>query len=389
MNAAPPPNEPLETPSALLPADPPARAARWAGWLLLAVAAAALLFVLLVPLPETVRVSFVLVPAEGDDPVRSATGGTLAAVSVSEGQEIAKDAELFRVRSDEIRQVDARRRQVEAAEAALAERMRRNEAAHKGELELIAAQTAAAEQERTFRRRHYETVKNVRDRAEKLLANGLVSQVDFLRHELELAESEKNRATSDNTLMQLGLQRQAALNTRARQQGEEAAEAARLKLEGEALRAQLAGAEGDTLIVRAPFDAVVLSLAQRTPGSVIAAGSELCRLARRPAKPVARLLLPETGVPRLAVGQPVRLEVAAYPYQRHGVVEATLTWVSPAQVAVGNTSTFIALANPDPRTRDGLALRVGMGGEARVIIDRRTLAQRGLEPLRALREKLR
>ena len=187
--------------------------------------------------------------------------------------------------------------------------------------------------------------------------------------------------------MQLGLQRQAALNNRARQQGEEAAEAARLALEGESLRAQLASAEGDTLIVRAPFDAVVLSVAQRTPGSVIAAGAELCRLARRPAKPVARLLLPESGVPQLVYGQAVRLELAAYPYQRHGAVEAMLTWVSPAQVPVGNTSTFIALATPDFKTR--LALRVGMGGEARIIIARRTLWQRVVEPLQALKERLR
>ncbi|MBA3387140.1 MAG: hypothetical protein H0T95_11085 [Chthoniobacterales bacterium] len=121
-------------------------------------------------------------------------------------------------------------------------------------------------------------------------------------------------------------------------------------------------------------------------------GQELCQLARLDAKPRARLLLAESGLPKLAIGQRVRFFFEAYPYQRYGAVNAKLDWISPSVVSFPEGPRFIALASldeaPDRRAKP-LALRVGMRGEARVVVGRRTMIEYAFEPVRQLRENAR
>ncbi|MEP6956306.1 MAG: hypothetical protein ABI883_05725, partial [Chthoniobacterales bacterium] len=100
----------------------------------------------------------------------------------------------------------------------------------------------------------------------------------------------------------------------------------------------------------------------------------------------------EAGVPRLAVGQRARFFLDAFPYQRYGIVDAKLDWISPAIVASPEGPRFIALASlDDTRTRqrkEPLPLRVGMRGEARIVVGRRTMIESLFEPVRQLRESV-
>jgi hypothetical protein len=109
--------------------------------------------------------------------------------------------------------------------------------------------------------------------------------------------------------------------------------------------------------------------------------------------PLAWLWVPESAVGRLAKGQRVRLFFEAYPYQRHGTVPATIRWISPAAVKMGDERHFVAQADLEtPTIRAGAQsqkLRIGMKGEARVSIGHRTLAEYAFEPIRQLRENLR
>src|SRR5262249_19608168 len=94
---APPP--PIE--SGLLPQQP--QAARWIAWLLIALFVTATLAAVLVRIPETVRWPFVRVPEKGADPVQAPLLAVVQAVRPVEGQEVEEGAELFVLRSDEIR----------------------------------------------------------------------------------------------------------------------------------------------------------------------------------------------------------------------------------------------------------------------------------------------
>jgi multidrug efflux pump subunit AcrA (membrane-fusion protein) len=104
---------------------------------------------------------------------------------------------------------------------------------------------------------------------------------------------------------------------------------------------------------------------------------------------VARPTLPEKALPRLRSGQTLRLRYDAYPYQRYGSVPATLEWLSPAAISGANGATFQARCKFQPAQTSGwIQPRVGMRGEARILVGRRTVLQRALEPLRMLRERL-
>ena len=142
--------------------------------------------------------------------------------------------------------------------------------------------------------------------------------------------------------------------------------------------------------IRAPYHAAVISLTHRNPGGVVQNGAELCQLARADGEPRVRLLLQEAGVPKLAPGQKLRLFFDAFPYQRYGTITGKLEWISPAAVSSPEGQRFTGRATLDQtafRTRgQERPLRVGMKGEARLMVGTRTLIEYAFEPLRQLRE---
>jgi len=381
--------EPLDRPSGLLPTDPPVRGARWAAWLLLVLASAVLIFATVVRLPETVVATCTLVPVEGVDPLQAPIAGELAAILAREGQVVKAGAELFRLRSDEIRNARSHIDQLAEDTRAQSLRVRRLDESHTAELAIKDAEIMQAERELGFRTKHLATIQDIVRRSEGLAASGSVSPVDLLNRRLEEAESEKDRAVAEKTIQHLALERKEMETARERQRADETADAEKRRMQAATLEAQIADSSGDLKTVRAPYDAIVLRVLQRTPGGMVAMGADLCHLARVDSRLQARLLVPQAGIPRLAVGQRVRLFLDAFPYQRHGTLPAKITWLSPAPVNVDGVRHFIATAELEPGQTPSLAILPGMDGEARVLVGRRTLAERALEPLRALREKMR
>jgi len=391
MSANPNPRGPesLETPSALLATDPPARVARWTAWLLLAVSAAAAGFVTLVQLPEVVSASFVLEAADGTDPIQAPLAGEVDAVRVSEGQPVQAGQELFTLRSDEIRNWQEQFSRSREDQRALADRGTTLEETHKAELAITDAEIEQADREVKFREKYLTTSRDFLRRERELAEGGFVSQVDLLRYELDTAGAEKDLVVGEKAKQQLTLERQKLTTARVRQRTDERAEGQRLVLRITTLESELANCTGAVKSVRAPYDAVVLSLRQRNAGSVVAAGAELCQLARTASPPVARLSLPESSLHRLRSGQPLRLRYDAFPYQRYGSVPATLEWLSPAAVPGPNGATFQAKCRFLPARADSwIQPKVGMRGEARIVVGRRTVLQQILEPLHRLRERV-
>jgi len=213
--------------------------------------------------------------------------------------------------------------------------------------------------------------------------------VELIRYGLETAGAEKDLALGEKARQQVVLERQKLVTVRARQRTDERSEAEKLKVQISTLESELVNCTGAVKSIRAPYDGVVLSVRQRTSGNVVAAGTELCQLARSDAQPVACLTLPQSSLPRLHSGQPVRLRYEAYPYQRYGAVAARIEWLSPAAVPGPNGPTFQARCQFQPAEgRAWIKPKVGMRGDARIVVGRRTVIQKALEPLRILRENL-
>jgi multidrug efflux pump subunit AcrA (membrane-fusion protein) len=377
----------FDQPSGLLPTDPPARAVRWTGWLLLALALAAMIFAVSFRLPDVVVAPFVIVPVEGTAPIQAPVAGLLANVQVRAGQRVLAGDELFVLRSDALRDADARLRQLHEDQRALTEQVAKRTLSHASELAASDAQIGLSERELGFRQQHYAATRTILERKEKAVKDGLLPQLTVLSDRLVLAESETARVLAEQQLQQVKLKRQQQLDQRSRERTDEAASAEKLRVQIDALTAQLATSAGDLQSIRAPYDAMVLSVAAQTPGSVIAIGAELCQLARLEAAGQAQLSLPEAQMQRLRIGQGARLFLTAYPYQRYGSVPSEIAWISPAPISGPNAPSFIALATLQSG-REGMPVRIGMTGEARVLVGRRTLLELALEPIRGLREKL-
>jgi HlyD family secretion protein len=221
-----------------------------------------------------------------------------------------------------------------------------------------------------------------------------MSEFDLVRAKLDLAGSEKDYSVAQRTVQQVNLDRQRMVTERARLRGEELAEIEKLKLRVTALKSDLENTDKSTLAVRSPYDGVVISMEQRSVGTVVQQGQVLCQLAGLNAKPHARMLLNEAGLAKLAIAQQVRYFFDAFPYQRYGAVNGKLEWISPSAVSSSEGPHFIASASLDQTTIPGQGgqaypLRVGMKGEAHVIVGHRTLVEYAFEPIRQLRESFR
>jgi multidrug efflux pump subunit AcrA (membrane-fusion protein) len=382
----------IDIESQILPQDPPSWIVRWTAWLLLGVLFLAFIGAIVLKLPETVHCPFVLVPATGTDSIQSPHQGILSRVSVAEGEVVKKGAELFVLRADEIRGLDTQFRTLNEDLRTKEESLMQSDSAYKAQANIKEAEIDQAKNEVRFRENYAKTSYDLVERMGKLAKEGSSSEIELVRMKLDLAGSEKDLSVAQKALQQVNLDRQRMETEHTRLRGEQQAEIEKFKMRIGALKADLENAQDNLLTVRSPYDGVVISLDQRTVGSVVQQGQVLCQLLPQDAQPRARMIVNEAGLARLAVAQRVRFFFEAYPYQRYGVVVGKLDWIGHS-VTAADGSHFVALASLDradiqrPRGKS-LPLRVGMRGDAHIIVGDRTPVEYALEPIHQLRESM-
>jgi multidrug efflux pump subunit AcrA (membrane-fusion protein) len=383
----------LEQQAEMLPQHPPPAIVTWIAWLLVLLFITVAVAAVWVRLPDTVRCPFVIVSMDGSDPVQSPILAEVRDVKAMEGQEVEKGAPLFVLRSTEIRSWQTQLQTMQEDQREVERRRSRTEDLYKDQIEIKSEEIQQLEQEVAFREKHTKTSRDFLARTEILAKDGISSQVELLRFQLDLAQSEKETSIAQKAILQANLERKQIETERLRHRSEEESELLKIKVRMEALNRQLEDCEGDQMTIRAPYRAVVLSVPQRAAGSVVQGGQELCQLARVEGPLRARLQAQETGLPRLVTGQKVRLFFEAFPYQRYGTITGKLEWISPAAVTAGSNQSFLARANLDQlQFHSGPVqkpLRVGMRGEARILVGSRTPLEYAFEPIRQLREQLR
>jgi multidrug resistance efflux pump len=384
----------LDAESDMSPQEPPPWIIRTTAWILVGAFLFALVIAIVLRLPESVHCRFVLIPATGADPIQSPRQATINRVAIEEGQSVKAGEELFVLRSDEIRGWDTQFRTLSEDLRAKEEDRSRYESTYAAQIAIKNAEIEQAKSEVKFRENHAATSRDLVSRMEKLAKLGGESEVDLVKLKLDLAGSEKDLSVAQRTVQQVTLERERMQTEHARQHSEQESEIDKLKMRIGALKIDLENTQQNLLMVRSPYEGMVISMDQRTVGSFVQQGQVLCQLAPKGSKPRARMILSEAGLPKLAVAQRIRYFFEAFPYQRYGTVTGKLDWISPSAVTTADGSHFVALGSLDrdeisSRSGQALPLRVGMRGDARIIIGGRTLIEYAFEPIRQLRESMR
>ncbi len=383
----------LDAESEMSPQEPPPWIVRTTAWILVGAFLFALLIAIVMRLPETVHCRFILIPATGADPIQSPRQAIISRVAVEEGQPVKAGEDLFVLRSDEIRGWDTQFRTLTEDLHTKEEGLTQYKTAYAAQLEIKKAEIEQAKSEVKFRENHAATSRDLVTRMEKLAKQGGESEIDLVKLKLDLAGSEKDLSVAQRTLQQVNLDRQRMESEHVHQLGEQRAEIEKLKMRLGALKTDLENTEQNLLTLRSPYEGVIISMDQRTVGSFVQQGQVLCQLAPKDSKPRARMTLNEAGLPKLAVAQRIRYFFDAFPYQRYGAVTGKLDWISPSAVTTTDGTHFVALGSLDryeisPRAGQVLPLRVGMRGDAHIIVGGRTLIEYAFEPIRQLRESM-
>jgi len=296
----------------------------------------------------------------------------------------------------------------EAYEQALAQ-YRANRAAHDDQVAQAGAAVARLAQElaaaREVERKLARTVpmaQSVSARFDRLREEGFVSEVAALDRERERVEREQDLAAQAHTVRaldaalaqaqrQLEGTRSAYRRSLTAERAEALAQQARVR---EELDKQLTRREHVELA--APEAGVVKDLATRTAGTVVAAGTVLVTLVPAGDPIEAEVLVRNDDAGFVRTGQRAEVKVAAFPFQKYGMVAGEVLRVgpdaveSPSQVPRGAgeaalPATYrarLALASGSlPFEGERLALAPGMAVHAEIHLGRRPLLDYLLGPV--------
>ncbi|WP_232446017.1 HlyD family efflux transporter periplasmic adaptor subunit [Burkholderia ubonensis] len=144
------------------------------------------------------------------------------------------------------------------------------------------------------------------------------------------------------------------------------------------------------LLVLAPVSGVITDVTTTQPGDKILANTPLGSIAPSDARPVVKVAIAEQDRAFLHEGLPVKLKFNAFPYQRYGVIDGTLEYISPATKPLAQTKEpvyegRVALAR-DAYLIAGTKypLRYGMTATAEIVVRERRLIGFVLDPFRQI-----
>jgi len=94
----------------------------------------------------------------------------------------------------------------------------------------------------------------------------------------------------------------------------------------------------DLVVITAPEDGIVLSVAKRSVGSVMNQAEPLITIIKSDAPLVAEVMISSSDIGYLKLGDEAVLKVDAFPYQRHGLMKGRLLTLSEESFAPGAAS---------------------------------------------------
>lgn len=144
------------------------------------------------------------------------------------------------------------------------------------------------------------------------------------------------------------------------------------------------------LLIVAPVDGVITDVTSTQPGDKIQANTPLGGIAPKNARPVLKIEIAEQDRAFLHEGLPVKLKFNAFPYQRYGLINGTLEYISPATKPALQTKQPVYEGRVKPERDHYLVaeskypLRYGMTATAELVVRERRLIDLALDPFRQI-----
>jgi HlyD family secretion protein len=144
------------------------------------------------------------------------------------------------------------------------------------------------------------------------------------------------------------------------------------------------------LLIVAPVDGVITDVIPTQQGDKIQANTPLGGIAPKNARQVVKIEIPEHDRAFLREGLPVKLKFNAFPYQRYGLINGTLQYISPATKPAPQTKQpvyegRVTLERDHYQVADNkYPLRYGMTAIAEIVVRERRLIDLALDPFRQM-----
>jgi HlyD family secretion protein len=212
------------------------------------------------------------------------------------------------------------------------------------------------------------------------------------RHSQEYEQARAQVESSGQELNRLRLQYEAATSELTNLE-----EKLRLQLQSARLMADAAARirfenidKDNFLQIVAPASGVITDLTSTQPGDKIQANTPLGGIAPSNARAVLQMEIAEQDRAFLREGLPVKLKFSAFPYQRYGLINGTLEYISPATKPSAQSKQPVYEARVTLERDHYLVadhkypLRYGMTATAEVVVRERRLIDLALDPFRQI-----
>ena len=303
-----------------LEVDPPHWAARGLPYILILLFLTFLISSIVIQIPETISVPFVLVPVHGADPVRAPETGIVREVHVMAAQAVTKGQSLFVIHSQSTgdRSADLRSLQMEikGSEEKLGSARTKYESQQMSDREedkRLKSRISYLGRMIEMKSKELAVTKELLLSYEKLYKDGIMNRTEFANHQLETdkieldleeMKTERNEASSNLEKLHHESSGRAAEFQALEQNIKE--ERDKSAFHSEALTKELVNSRQGELSVPAPCDGAVLDLRTQAPGAVVQEGETLCELACSGQNLQAELKVPEQGMARMKIAAPIR-----------------------------------------------------------------------------------
>lgn len=355
-----------------------------------------------------VHVTGVLAPVEGVLAIDSPVAGTIVMKNISDGIQVHQGDVLLIVSSEHINAsvgsvpgaIASQLRQDDQRIAADVEDVKRqasfNESSLRAQQVSLKIRFGQLNDEATSARRQLDFIEALLKRFEPLENKGFVSGLDIQQQRTQGFQVEtqlKNAAIEREAITQQIVTNEEQLKQLPLVTQEKLSELSRLRSQNVQTLAQTESLRSISII--APCDGVISALLVKN-GQSITSGEKLFSILPKGSKLQGELFVPSEAVGFISPGATVALHYQAFPYQKFGVHDGTISSVGQSALNPSEISQLLG-AQPPPeayyRVEVELAnqainaygvpkrLRSGMALDADIMLDRRRMIEWVFEPL--------